>query len=336
MAYSTSYKINNPSEPAWLSDDFRFNSHSSSLKKIFGRKTYKITIDAGFTCPNRDGTVAVGGCTYCNNAGFSPANRIYRSKPNRVPEFSVTDQIEESLERVKKRYRSDKFIAYFQSYSNTYAGLEHLRQLYEEALAHPAIVGLAIGTRPDCIDEEKLDYMQQLATTNYVSIEYGCESVYDRTLEWINRAHDYECFKRAVIETANRGIHICAHLILGFPTETRRETVAMASELSTLPIDSIKLHNLHIVKNTKLARIYQAAPFMVYQKDEYVELVSDFIEKLAPHVSIERLYGDAPSDMMIAPTWSVTGSEMTRLVNAELERRNSYQGRLWISAQDNI
>jgi hypothetical protein len=310
----------------FIRKDQRFFTYHQYMHARFGGRVHRVTIDAGFTCPNRDGTVASGGCTYCNNDGFSPASQMYRAKVYLKPSIPIAQQIENQIPFLKKRFHTDKFIAYFQAFSNTYAPVKELESLYKEALAHPGIMGLAIGTRPDCVDEEKIRLLQNLSESHYVSVEYGCESIYDRTLQWVNRAHDYRCFVDAVHATAGRNIDITAHLILGFPTETRDEMLAMAEVLSELPIDFIKIHNLHIVEKTPLARMYQDRPFPVLEKDEYIQLVTDFIERLSPRIGIQRLYGDAPKDMLIAPRWLTNGSEMAGLVNDELIRRNSYHG----------
>lgn len=304
----------------------RFFSYHSYIRRRFGRRIHRVTIDAGFTCPNRDGTAGTGGCTYCNNDGFSPASNAYRPRIYMQPTANVRSQIMGSLSKLQKRYKTDAFFAYFQAYSNTYAPLSTLERLYAEALSVPGIVGLIIGTRPDCVDREKLDYLEQLARETYVCLEYGCESVHDKTLEWVHRGHNYACFVDAVHETAGRGIDVGAHVILGFPTETRNEMLMTADELSRLPIQAVKIHNLHIVKDTALAHVYRNEPFPILSKEEYVELVCDFIERLSPRIAIERLYGDAPLDMMITPTWSTTGNEFSQIVQSALERRNTFQG----------
>lgn len=304
----------------------RFFTYNQYMQWRFGARIHRVTIDAGFTCPNRDGTIASGGCTYCNNDGFSPASQLYRAKVYLKPSVPVKQQIDNQIPFLRQRFHTHNFIAYFQAYSNTYAPVEELEALYAEALAHPDIMGLAIGTRPDCVDEKKIALLQRLAESRYVSIEYGCESIYDRTLQWVNRAHDYRCFVDAVHATAGKGIDITAHLILGFPTETRDEMIAMADALSELPIDFVKIHNLHIVDKTPLAFSYRSEPFPLFEKEEYIALVTDFIERLSPRIGLQRLYGDAPRDMLIAPGWMTSGNEMARRVQEELVRRNSFHG----------
>ena len=315
-----------PDTHPFIRTDQRFFTYNQYIQWRFGQRIHRVTIDAGFTCPNRDGTIASGGCTYCNNDGFSPASQLFRAKVYLKPSVPIQQQIENQIPFLKKRFHTDRFLAYFQAYSNTYAPINELETLYHEALAHPDIMGLAIGTRPDCVDKVKLQMLENISQNHYVSIEYGCESIYDRTLQWVNRAHDYKCFVDTVNATAGRHIDITAHIILGFPTETREEMVSMADALSELPIDFIKIHNLHIVEKTALASMYQSNPFHVFDKDEYVELVTDFVERLSPRRGIQRLYGDAPKDMLIAPRWLTSGNEMAKWVQEELVRRNSFQG----------
>ncbi|KAB2880280.1 TIGR01212 family radical SAM protein [bacterium] len=313
-------------EHPFIRPDRRFFTYNQYIQWRFGHRIHRVTIDAGFTCPNRDGTIASGGCTYCNNDGFSPASQLFRAKVYLKPSVPVQNQIDSQLPFLKKRFHTDRFLAYFQSYSNTYAPVNELESLYQEALSHPDIMGLAIGTRPDCVDDEKLALLESIAQKHYVSIEYGCESVYDRTLQWVNRAHDYRCFVNTVNSTAGRNIDISAHIILGFPTETREEMIAMADALSELPIDFIKIHNLHIVEKTALASIYHSDPFHIFERDEYIQLAADFVERLSPRIGIQRLYGDAPKDMLIAPKWLTNGNEMAKWIQEELERRDSYHG----------
>lgn len=319
-------KRSSPEAGSFLPEGRRYFSYNQYLRSIFGRPVYRVTIDAGFTCPNRDGTVAFGGCTYCNNEGFSPASSEYRPKVYLKPTVPVRTQIEQSLPHLKRRFGSRVFFAYFQAYSNTYAPVDELERLYTEALSHPDIAGLIVGTRPDCVDEDKLRLLERLARDTYVSVEYGCESVYDATLSWVNRGHDFACFDRTVRETAHRGMDIGAHIILGFPTETREQIVAMADVLSDLPLHFVKIHNLHIVRGTALAQLFEKQPFHVFDLPEYVELVCDFLERLKPTLAIQRLYGDASRELLIAPAWLTDGTRVAELVQNELTRRGTWQG----------
>ncbi len=309
-----------------VSDRLRFFSYNQWIRSRFGSRVHRVTVDAGFTCPNRDGTVAVGGCVYCNNDGFSPASHNYRTHKSLAPSQRIGRQIAEALPALKRRFHTDRFLAYFQAYSNTYAPVDVLRRLYLEALDQPGIIGLAIGTRPDCVEESKLDLLEELGRRCYVSVEYGCESIHDETLQWANRGHDFACFVDAVQRTAARGIDVGAHLILGFPVETRDRMLEAAPALSSLPVRFLKLHNLHIVKGTALAHRYRIEPFRLLDLEEYVQLLADFLERLSPRVAVQRLYGDAPDALLVAPRWDVDGPIMAQRVHQELERRESYQG----------
>ncbi len=288
------------------------------LKNIYNQRVQKVTVDGGFTCPNRDGKISVGGCTYCNNRAFGP--------PSGHNKLSIGQQITTSIEHLKKRYKAKKFIAYFQTYSNTYAPLEHLKELYQSALDHPEVIGLSIGTRPDCIDNEKLDYLQQLSEKYEISIEYGLESKNDETLKKVNRGHDYQCFLDAVKLTKNRGIKICAHTILGFPWEKPEEWTDTAKELSKLPIDFLKLHQLHIVKNTQLHQQFIETPFQLLTSEEYISVVIDFLKYLSPKIAIQRLVGEAPKDLLVAPNWDFSGSQITQTITKQMQEQNIVQG----------
>ncbi len=299
----------------------RYNAFGPYLKERFGCRVYKVIVDAGFTCPNRDGSVAIGGCTYCNNDAFRP-ELVDRLKP-------VPDQVQEGIDYLKMRYRAGKFIVYFQPYSNTYAPLERLVPLYESALKHPEVVGLAVGTRPDCVDDDKLGWFESLARTHLVILEYGLESIHDSTLSRINRGHDFGCWADAVARTRNRGIGICTHVILGFPWETRDEMLAMAGVISNAGIDYLKLHHLHVVRHTAMGREYQRKPFRLLEYDEYLDLVVDFLERLAPEVRLQRLFGLAPERELLAPKWNRTKAEVQYDIECRLEQRDTWQGRLW-------
>jgi hypothetical protein len=278
-------------------------------------------VDAGFTCPNRDGSVTIGGCIYCNNDSFVP--------PYARPRVPLKDQIKTGMEYLKKRFKAQKFIIYFQAYTNTYEKTGKLEQLYREALDHEDVVGLAVGTRSDCVDEEKIKLFERLAKEWFVTIEYGIESIYDKTLEYMNRGHNFQSIVDAIRITKNRGIHIGAHIIVGSPTETQDEMLSMADEVSRLEVDFLKVHNLHIVKNTPLARIYAQEPFKLFNYEEYLEFISYFIERLSPNIIIERLFTDTPHDLLIAPRWNKTHLEIMSGIEKELEKRNTYQGRLF-------
>ncbi|MCX6257094.1 MAG: TIGR01212 family radical SAM protein [Bacteroidia bacterium] len=306
----------------------RFNSYSDYFKRETGNRVQKVTIDAGFTCPNRDGSIATGGCSYCNNDAFNPSYC--------QPEKSITQQIEEGIEFHEKRYRSAvKYLAYFQAYSNTYASLGTLKKIYNEALNHPGVSGLVIGTRPDCIDEEKLEYFGQIATDHYLIIEYGIESCYDRTLQSINRGHSFAECADAIRKTAALGIRIGAHLIIGLPGESKAEILAEASIISQLPINNLKIHQLQIMKNTRMAVEYQDNPdsFQFFTLDEYIDFVIDFIELLNPGIVIERIAGEIPPRFQAGPGWGLIRNEqIITMFDKRLEERNTWQGKKYVNS----
>lgn len=301
----------------------RYNSFGAYLKKRFGTAVHKVNIDAGFTCPNRDGTLGIGGCIYCNNDSFRPSSC--------KPTLSVREQVRNGISYLKKRYKAERFIAYFQPYTNTYAPLWELERLYREALEEPSVIGLAIGTRPDCVDEEKLSFLEDLAKDYFILIEYGLQSIYDKTLRYINRGHDYSAFLKALDMTAGRGIEIGAHIIVGFPTETRDEMLAMAEEISSLPVQFLKIHQLQIVEDTVLAEIYRENPFPVFSYEEYLKFLVDFIERLSPEIVLQRLFATAPDDILIAPRWDKKRNEILNDLENLLERLDTYQGRKFVS-----
>jgi len=299
----------------------RFNSYNHYMKSHYGERIQKVTVDAGFTCPNRDGTVARGGCTYCNNESFNPG---YNSATK-----SVSQQIAEGIEFLKRRYKTRKYIVYFQPYSNTYASLTRLQALYEEALKHPGVIGLTIGTRPDCIDEDKLNYLTQLARDYDITIEYGLESMRDETLKRINRGHDFQSYLEALTMTAGRGLKVCTHIIIGFPWETRNIWYQEAEILSGLQMDFLKIHQLHIVKDTVMAAQYIREPFRLLSYHEYVETMVGFLERLSPEIIIQRLFGEAPLHTLLAPRWGLRNSEALSGLEKELAERETWQGRLY-------
>lgn len=298
----------------------RYSAFGQYMKDLYGQPVYKVNVDAGFTCPNRDGSIATGGCIYCNNDSFRPTACTSAA--------SLREQIEKGVPYLRSRYGAEKFIVYFQPYTNTYASVELLERLYREALNHPGVVGLAIGTRPDCIDEGKIALIEELARDHFMLVEYGIQSIYDKTLQFINRGHDYACFRDAVALTAGRGIRVGAHLILGFPTETRDEMLGMAGELSRQPIEFLKIHQLQVVKDTALAELYAQKPFAVIGYRDYLELIADFLERLSPDIVLQRLFAAAPDDILIAPVWNKTRSELLRDLDLLMEERGNRQGRL--------
>ncbi len=303
----------------------RFNSYSEYFKKTFGGRVQKITVDAGFTCPNRDGTLARGGCTYCNNDAFNPSYC--------QPQKSLSQQIAEGKEFHLKRYRrANGYLVYFQPYSNTYAPLSHLKKLYQEALNQSGVVGLVIGTRPDCIDDEKLDYLQELSEKYYISIEYGVETIYNETLDKINRKHTFEQSAEAIEKTAKRGIHTGAHFIFGLPGESRKMMTDSVKTVSQLPLTSIKFHQLQIVTGTAMAKQYKENPefFDLFSFDEYVDFIINYTERLNPDFIIERFAGEVPPRFLVSKGWGkIRNDQINVHIERELERRNTWQGRLF-------
>ena len=296
----------------------RFRSYNKWLKERFGERVYKVIVDAGFTCPNRDGTVAVGGCAYCNNNSFRP--------PSAIKTAPIPDQVRDGIEYIRKRFHADKFIVYFQPFSNTYADTEYLRRLYAEAIDHPDVVGLAIGTRADCVDEEKIRMIDEFSQQTFVSLEFGVESIYDETLRRVNRGHDYAAVLRAMEMVRHTSLHIGAHLILGFPWETREQWLAMADEMSRLGVDMVKIHHLHVVRGTALAAEYARQPFRVLGYEEYLDLLCDFIERLDSRIVIERMFGEAPFGLLVAPQWGRTKNDLVIDIQKKFDARDVRQG----------
>ncbi len=292
------------------------------------RKVQKISINAGFTCPNRDGSIGWGGCTYCNNQTFNPDYC--------VSDKSVTLQLEEGKKFFSKKYPEMDYLAYFQAYTNTYATFNHLKDLYEEALNVPGVVGLVIGTRPDCITDEILDYLQQLSKKYFILVEYGVETTLDRTLKLINRGHDFKCSSEAIIKTASRGINVGAHMILGLPGESDKDILEHAEKINRLPLDIIKLHQLQLIKGTALSGQVEKDKSLIkwYDANEYVELVISFIERLRPDIAVERFISQSPPSLLIAPNWGLKNFEFTHLVEKKMRTEKRFQGSGFHSTPD--
>jgi hypothetical protein len=302
----------------------------------------KVSVDAGFTCPNVDGTVATGGCTFCDNRSFSPSRRL--------PRLGIGGQIDESIARMRLRYRKCRdFLAYFQPATNTYAPVEKLRIVYEEALAHPQIVGLVIGTRPDCVPNEVLDLLEELVSLDsrdptgrrraadehtYISLEFGMQSMHNRSLDWMNRGHHHDAMLDAVERSRGRGFEIGAHVILGLPGETHDDMLQTADEVGRLKLDAVKIHNLYCVKNTPLADQVARGEVQLMERADYVRTVVDFIERLPPAMIVDRISGDAPPDYFIGPTWCLDKPAVKNALLAEFARRGSWQGK-WVERASN-
>ena len=288
--------------------------YSKYLKETFNKKVYKITLDAGLYCPNRDGTISFGGCLFCDEVGsYSRCNQ----------KISIKDQIQASIEKLSAQFKAEAFIAYFQSYSNTYASVEKLKNIYDSVFEFDKIVSIAIGTRPDCIDEEKLDLISSYPEP---WVEYGLQSAKDETLKFINRGHDFECFKNAVIKTKEKGIKVCAHIILGLPNENKKDMMETAKKLADLNIDSIKIHMLTILKDSPLAKMYFENPFYLMDMEQYSEIVCDILEILPKTCNIQRIAGSGYSETTICPKWVNRRFEILNMIDKIMLRRNSFQG----------
>jgi radical SAM protein (TIGR01212 family) len=307
------------SEPLHLK---RYRDFNSYLREIFGERVQKISLDAGLGCPNRDGTISNSGCIFCNSRGSGTGALMNDG-------LSIDEQIVRAQSYMQKRYKAKKYIAYFQSFTNTYAPVPKLKALYDQALAYRNVVGLSVATRPDCIDENVLTLVSSYKKNRLVWIEYGLQSAHDMTLKRINRGHDAACFEQSVRMTAEYGINICAHIILGLPGEDREMMLQTARFLANLPVHGIKIHLLYVVKGTPLSELYEKGELSCLEQEEYVALVADFLELLPPEMVVQRLTGDPVKSELTAPSWALEKSENIRLINESLERRDTWQGRLY-------
>lgn len=299
----------------------RYRDFSDFLSAHFDGKVQKISLHAGFTCPNRDGSIGVGGCTYCNNQTFSP-EYCHTGK-------SITCQLDEGVAFFARKYPDMRYLAYFQAYTNTYGEFSELKRKYEEALAHPGVVGIIIGTRPDCMPDVLLSYLSDLSRRTFVLVEYGVESACDETLRRINRGHDFATSVDAIRRTAAAGVAVGAHMILGLPGESREMILTHADRLSQLPLDTIKLHQLQLIRGTRMASEYELAPgdFHLYDVDEYIDLAIDFAERLSPSIAIERFVSQSPAELLIAPNWGLKNHEFTARLLRRMRERDSWQGK---------
>jgi radical SAM protein (TIGR01212 family) len=305
--------------------DRRFNAYSNYFRNIYGTRVQKVSIDAGFTCPNRDGKKGTGGCTYCNNDAFNPSYC--------TPDKSVTEQIKEGISFHKWRYsEANSYLAYFQAYSNTYSGLDRLKELYEEALDYPGIIGLIIGTRPDCVTDEILGYLRELSERCYLAVEYGIESCYNKTLKRINRGHTFEEAIQAVELTSSLDINTGAHFILGLPGESRHEMLDQAELISRLPLKTVKFHQLQIIKGTAMEKEFRENPddFELFTWEEYLDFIILFLERLNPAIVVERFTGEAPLRFLTGAGWGKKRSDqIVSLIEKRLEELDTWQGRLY-------
>ena len=298
--------------------EIRYNRFSDHLRSLYGVKVYKVTLDAGFTCPNRDGTISDEGCIFCDGGGsFS---QLYSNK------ISIKEQLECGIKLSKEKYKAEKFLAYFQAYTNTYKPVNELKEIYDSALSREDVIGINIGTRPDCVEEEKLDLISDYTKNHYVWLEYGLQSIHDRSLKFINRGHDFATFEKALRETQKRNINVCAHVILGLPNETRKDMLKTAKVLGDLGIDGVKIHLLCVLNNTRLVKLYYQGKIPMMEEDEYVETACDFLEMLPPEVTIHRLAGNGLKPNMLAPGWLSKKFVVLNKIDNLLKERNSYQG----------
>ena len=297
----------------------RYHAYSFFLRRRFGGRVQRISLDAKMTCPNVDGTVAIGGCVFCDNRSFSPSRRL--------PRMAIRRQLDEGIRRLSDRYDCSRFMAYFQPATNTYAPVPRLRELYDEALTHPQVVAMAIGTRADCVPNDVLDLLSEFSHRTYLAVEYGLQSIHERSLAWMNRGHGYDVFPDAVERSRGRGFEIGTHVILGLPGESREDMLATARELARLKVDSVKIHNLYAVRNTPLADQVVRGEVRLMERDEYVATLADFLEILPPEMVVERIGGDAPPEYLVGPAWCLDKAGLHTAVKAELERRDTWQGK---------
>ena len=300
----------------------RYNDYSSFIKQKFSQRVQKISLDTGFTCPNRDGTKGIGGCTYCNNNTFNPNY----CKPSK----SITQQLDQGISFFAKKYKTQNYLAYFQAYTNTYADIDLVKQLYTEAMQHPKVRGLVIGTRPDCINEDLINFLSDLSKKTYISLEFGVESTLDRTLELVNRCHSFMETIAAYELCKNKGLHLGAHMIIGLPGENKEDILQHAREISKLPINTLKLHQLQVVKHTMMAVQLKENPemFSLFSSEEYVDLITDFVALLRPDIILERFISESPSHLLIAPQWNgLKNYEIIAKIDKKLEEKNLWQGK---------
>ncbi|MWC29057.1 TIGR01212 family radical SAM protein [Paenibacillus sp. MMS18-CY102] len=309
-----------PEQPM-LWNDKRFHTWNYEMREQFGEKVFKVTLDAGFTCPNRDGSIAKGGCTFCSARGSGDFAGSRRD--------DLVTQFNTIRDRQHQKWPNAKYIGYFQAYTNTYAPVEELREYFETILKQPGVVGLSIATRPDCLPDDVIDYLAELNERTYLWLELGLQTVHESTSELINRAHDTACYEDAVRRLRARGIRICTHIIYGLPQETHEMMMDTCRAVARMDVQGIKIHLLHLMRKTPMAKQHEAGLLRFLEMDEYVSLIADSLELLPPEMAIHRLTGDAPRDLLIGPMWSLNKWAVLNAIDAELIRRNTWQGRLW-------
>ncbi len=304
----------------WRAAGLKYYGYNFYLQQTFGFRVQRVSVDAGFTCPNVDGTVAIGGCVFCDNRSFSPSRRL--------PRQSILDQIDEGISRLKRRYKCNHFMAYFQPATNTYAPVEKLRPLYEQAISHPEIVALAIGTRSDCVPDDVLDLLEQIGKQIPLTVEYGMQTMHDRSLDWMNRGHHHDSFLDAMERSVDRGFKLCAHIMLGLPGESHEDMLQTAREVALSKLDAVKIHNLYVVENTPLAQQLRDGEIELMSRQDYVRTLVDFLEIIPESMIVERVSGEAPDNYFVGPSWCLDKPAVLNAIAQEFEERNSWQGRL--------
>ena len=302
----------------WEAAGLNYYAYGFHLKQRYGHRVQRVSVDAGFTCPNVDGTVAIGGCVFCDNRSFSPSRRLPRQK--------IVDQIDDGIRRLKKRYKCNHFMAYFQPATNTYAPVEQLRELYEGAIAHPEVMSLAIGTRPDCVPDEVLELLETIGQKVDLTVEYGLQTIHNKSLDWMNRGHHHDAFLDAMERSVGRGFELCGHIMLGLPGESHEDMLATAREVATSGLDAVKIHNLYAVENTPMAEQVKSGEIELMSRDDYVNTLVDFLELLPASMIVERISGEAPGDFFIGPSWCLDKPGILNAVKQEFERRGTVQG----------
>lgn len=303
----------------WRNQGLRYYAYNFHLRRLFGHRVQRVSVDAGFTCPNVDGTLATGGCTFCDNRSFSPSRRL--------PRTAIRDQIDEGIRRLQLRYKCQHFMAYFQPATNTYAPVDRLRDVFRQAVDHPSIMALAIGTRSDCVPDEVLDLLSELAEQTPLSVEYGMQTMHNRSLRWMNRCEEHEDTIDAVERSRGRGFEIGVHIMLGLPGESLQDMLATANEVARLKVDAVKIHNLYAVEGTPLADQVRQGTVTLMERDEYVSTLVDFLERLPESVVVERISGEAPPRWFVGPAWAQDKPGILTAVEQELVRRDSWQGK---------
>ena len=303
----------------WRGEGFRYFSYNYYLRSVFGHRVQRVSVDAGFTCPNVDGTVAIGGCTFCDNRSFSPSRRL--------PKLDIRDQIDDGIKRMKGRYKCKHFMAYFQPATNTYAPVDVLKPLFESAISHPEVVALAIGTRQDCVPDDVLDLLESIGKTVPLTVEYGLQTIHEKSLQWMIRGDTHESFIDAMERSVGRGFEICGHIMLGLPGETHEDMMETAREVATSGLDAVKIHNLYAVENTPLATQVRNGEVRLLDFEEYISLLVDFLELIPGTMVVERISGDAPGSFFIGPQWCLDKQGVLKALNEEFERRDTWQGK---------